>query len=230
MNRRIALVSLCLLLQPACGSADDFGRVCDEDETPTPEPEVQGDPPTEAEVLMDPPDFVFPQDPFSCIVSGFSTDPDGDPVAYRFEWLIDGVLAPEITSTQIQPPQHEAGQTWTCRVTPTDGTHDGPATEVSVEIEDPNTPPGAPFIEIQPSDPDDDDTLLCVIIKPSPDVEGDPIDYTFEWFRDDKFALSDVSEVDASETSPGEQWTCVVTPSDDFAEGEPGIDEVTIGE
>jgi hypothetical protein len=74
-----------------------------------------------------------PDDPLNCTITTPAVDPDGDTVSYRYAWTVDGASA-GITAATVASTVTEAGQTWTCTVTPTDGTLDGASASASVEI------------------------------------------------------------------------------------------------
>ena len=48
-----------------------------------------------------------------------------------------------------------------------------------------NIPPTAPVINITPDEPLSGDDLVCTVITPSADPDGDPITYTYEWYKND---------------------------------------------
>ena len=51
-----------------------------------------------------------------------------------------------------------------------------------------NTPPTAPVITISPTVPYSSNDLLCEIVSPSTDPDGDPIIYEYSWYINDVFA------------------------------------------
>lgn len=68
-----------------------------------------------------------------CSVDIDSTDPDGDGVTYGFAWELDGVPT-AFTSATLSWAETEAGDLWTCVVTPNDGDEDGPSASATVQI------------------------------------------------------------------------------------------------
>jgi hypothetical protein len=81
-----------------------------------------------------------PDDALNCTITTPAVDPDGDTVSYRYAWTVDGASA-GVTAATVASTVTEAGQTWTCTVTPTDGTLDGASASVSVsivQVEDPS--------------------------------------------------------------------------------------------
>ena len=129
-------------------------------------------PPTQPVVDVTP-DAPLTTDDLHVAASG-STDPDGDPVAYRYRWYRDGAHQSGLNDQTTVPASATArGQTWRCVVTPHDGRANRPAGEDSVVIL--NSPPVA----------DDDaystneDTQLVVgapgVLDGDTDVDGDPL-------------------------------------------------------
>jgi hypothetical protein len=78
--------------------------------------------------------------PVTCAILAPATDLDGDPVSYKFEWLVNDVPWTGVPTTTfhegdtIPPNITVAGQFWTCKATPTDGTADGPTASADGEI------------------------------------------------------------------------------------------------
>lgn len=89
-------------------------------------------PPTAPVVAIDPsaPDR---KATLTCVVTGDSTDPDGDAVTLAFAWTRDGVDA-GIAAASVPADQLEVGQQWTCAATPSDGTDAGPPGQASATI------------------------------------------------------------------------------------------------
>ncbi len=92
-----------------------------------------------------------------------------------------------------------------------------------------NTPPTAPAVDVTPDRPRTDDDLR-VSVSGSEDADGDPISYSYRWYRGGghEAAFDDLTTVPASVTSPGDTWRCVVTPTDGADAGAPGADEVSV--
>ncbi len=65
-----------------------------------------------------------------------STDPDGDPVTYKYQWYKNGVLQTDCVWPGLGSWRTSPGQTWRCVVTPNDGIDDGATGEASVTIGD----------------------------------------------------------------------------------------------
>lgn len=84
-------------------------------------------------------DVAFADEPLS-VQSVSSSDPQGDPVTYSYQWQsgTDGVSfspAPGKTSVTLPVDAAHAGKLWRCVITPTDGTHPGiPYTTMAVNL------------------------------------------------------------------------------------------------
>jgi hypothetical protein len=91
-----------------------------------------------------------------------------------------------------------------------------------------NTLPTAPVVQIQPDPAYNDSSLMCEIISPSYDADGDSVSYTYNWLRNGSSTSLTVSTVSADETAIGDNWTCVVTPFDGTDYGDVGKDTIII--
>ncbi len=73
------------------------------------------------------------------------------------------------------------------------------------------------------------DNLVCLIFGLSVDVDGDPVTYLYDWYRNGVLQPGlTTNTVLSSETAEGETWKCVVTPHDGITAGLPGEDSVTV--
>ncbi|MBM75079.1 MAG: hypothetical protein CMK59_06745 [Proteobacteria bacterium] len=171
----------------------------------------------EASVIVSPlPAFVNDE----ITVEAVGIDLDNDPVALEFDWFKDGALIQE-GGTQL-PSGTAHGSTLRIDITPHDGREEGVV--YSFEFEISNTPPLQPEIEIFPKDTppkEEQDDLICSIVTEGEDVDGDPLTYQVEWFRND-FLWSGPVETDvfygdkvsSMELSQGETWFCEVRADD----------------
>ena len=89
-------------------------------------------------------------------------------------------------------------------------------------------PPTRPGIAVEPASPGDDDPLLCTIITPSTDAEGETVSYSYSWTVDTVSMAVTTPEVPPAMTHSGEIWACHVTPNDGLQDGAPGIAGVGI--
>lgn len=104
-------------------------------------------------------------------------DVDGDPITWRFAWLVDGVVVD--TDDTLEPGQFVQGDQITARVTPFDGFVEGAAvTSAAVEIR--NAPPSVTSVTLSPRPASSFDTLTAVWT--AADEDGDLLTPTFRWF------------------------------------------------
>jgi hypothetical protein len=104
-------------------------------------------------------------------------DVDGDPVSWRYAWLIDGVVVD--TDDRLEPGQFVQGDHVSVRVTPFDGFVEGASvTSASVEIR--NAPPSVTSVTLTPRPASSFDTLTAVWA--AADEDGDLLTPSFRWF------------------------------------------------
>ncbi len=102
------------------------------------------------------------------------------------------------------------------------------------EIEDPititiNGRPSAPEVEINPSPAISGNQLTAIINAEAEDPEGDLISYRYDWYQDDTlYASGSSSVIPPGITIRDQTWRVVVTPSDDYGEGDPASAEAII--
>ncbi|MCK5862556.1 MAG: carboxypeptidase regulatory-like domain-containing protein, partial [Candidatus Hydrogenedentes bacterium] len=95
-----------------------------------------------------------------------------------------------------------------------------------------NLPAGAPTVSF-PTVQSNIANLVCEIVIPSVDPDGDPVVYEYDWYvkhsGDSDFSLfsdgipeaSLLSQIDNMNTTPGDIWYCMVTPHDMDMAGTP---------
>jgi hypothetical protein len=162
------------------------------------------------------------------------TDVDGDEIILAYSWTVDGKRFPAGDSTAAIPAGIlQKGQKWKVAVTASDKELESkPATaEVTVV----NSPPQAPRVAIRPSAPLSSDDLNCRLVKPTPDVDGDALKHTFEWFRvkgkqakPAGKAQAQGSQLPAKQTKKGQHWVCRVRAHDGKAPGEYSLARVQV--
>lgn len=88
-------------------------------------------------------------------------------------------------------------------------------------------PPTAPEVAVTPADPLPGEALLCTVLRPGEDPEGEPVTHRFSWeVAGAGTALAD-PELPAGETGGEETWTCVVVADDGAQTGPEGRASVT---
>jgi hypothetical protein len=177
------------------------------------------------------PEEVFTDDKITA--SATAKDADGDPVTLTWRWSVNGRGA-EVDGNEIDGSlAFSRGDRVQATAEPHDGEEAGkPMASAVVQVR--NSRPGAPQIAID--DPKGGKTnLVCRIVEPAADPDGDRVRYRFEWMVDKAPYSETRTTVHSGDTVPrsalglDEDWTCVVTPRDDREEGPPSEpDTVTI--
>jgi hypothetical protein len=149
------------------------------------------------------------------------------------EWFsnIDGLLdiTPPTSSglltfsrNNLTPGEH------TVNLTATDD--DGAACETLVAflVTPDDLPPTDPEVRIIPDDPVTLDDLTCTIFQGSADPDGEPITYTYAWYRNGNPTLVVGDLVTSDQTEALDEWTCQVVASDGTLNSNVASDSVTI--
>ncbi len=175
------------------------------------------------------------------VASASATDADGDGVDVDYDWYVEGSWV-AVGSSLDGAVYFEKDETVYVVATPNDGEDTGAsATSSSVTVL--NSPPSAPVIAIDPSDPVAEvDDLWCELVTESTDADGDDIDYAFDWeVEGSAYPSGDSAElgpdttewsddtVPAEDLFEDETWTCTVYPHDGDTYGDPDVDSVTVG-
>ena len=148
-----------------------------------------------------------------------SLDPDGDPVTYRHEWLVNGKPVPSAQGqARLTTPTLHKHDTVRVVVTPWDGELAGPPAYGECLVE--NTPPTAPQIALEPAEPTAARGVSVVVRKPASDRDGDEVKYRYAWFRDGAQTAHDTAAIPAAVMRHRELWRVVVTPFDGEDAGE----------
>ncbi len=164
------------------------------------------------------------------VVDVESVDPEGGAVAYEYKWTLNGVVQEQLNEPTVPASELVRDQIWEVLVLPEDelGTA-GLAGADTTTL--PDSPPGAPTVLVEPAEPTQAEDLECVVdvaaLDPDP---GDFVTYTYAWEVDGSPTGIIGPILPFSETAPGENWTCVVTPSDGTMSGTTGSDTVSVSE
>ena len=119
--------------------------------------------------------------PTRAVVARQAVDPDGDPVSYRFEWMVDGVPM-GITSDTFPGEKLRKGALLGVSVVASDGELTGPATLALARVAD--TPPGPVEIALDPPMPRRGAPITVKLLKPATDADDDPLSYEYRWTVD----------------------------------------------
>ncbi len=161
------------------------------------------------------PDPATTTDSLEAIATG-STDFDGTNVTYLYEWFQNGTLSPTHIGSTIPASDTLKNETWTVRVTPTDGITNGPSVESDITIS--NTPPVMTSVTVSPSSPTTLDDITCTYASSDVDIADTTPTYTFDWFINNT-PVSGATDVLNGPFSQGDVVTCRVTPNDGFDVG-----------
>ena len=101
-------------------------------------------------------------------------DKDGDPVEFRYQWLINGEADPFLTEATLPGDRFSKGDKVQVKITPYDGFAEGPVYESYVTP----IPNAAPKILTQP--PPRFETLDYAYPFKAKDPDGDPLTYSLE--------------------------------------------------
>ena len=198
-------------------------------------------------VFAPPPSNTAPTDPTSVTISpsspktaddltvsaSGSTDDDGDPITYEYEWAEStdggtswgswGNAGATLSSSSTAKTEQ-----WKARARAYDGTDYSNWVESS-PVTIANTAPTQPSVDVTPNKPPTDSDLT-VAASGSTDADGDTVTYSYEWSKGDvhQGAYDDLTTVPSSATSKGEVWKCVATPNDGTDDGPTDDDSVTI--
>lgn len=147
-------------------------------------------------------------------------DPDGDLLAYRFEWKRDGApvsLAPG--SAAVPREQPKKGERWSVDVIASDGEADSPRAHAEVKIA--NTPPTAPDVALCRGPVPAGAPLEVTLPAPSSDADGDPITYQYAWTVNGQPMAKWVGRktLGAGDTKKHDKLRVTVTPSDGTENG-----------
>ena len=189
---------------------------------------VQNNPPT-APIVNITPDLPDTADNLTCSIVTPSSDPDGDAITYAYAWCKNNNLQTQLTRNTVDASYTTLGEVWKCIVTASDGAAVSAGSFDQVTITGSNNPPSAPAVAISPILPTTADNLVCSIVTPSSDPDGDPLTYSYAWYKNGALQSQFTGNaVDSSYTTRGEVWKCVVTVTDGVGGSAGSFDEVTI--
>lgn len=97
-----------------------------------------------------------------------------------------------------------------------------------------NRAPSTPTINLTPDNPLIDSDLYCNITINSTDTDGDKVNYTFIWYKNNtvnltiQYTFDTLQVLGSGNTSYSELWNCTVIPFDGTVNGTPAMDSVFI--
>ena len=114
--------------------------------------------------------------------SAVSSDADGDPVTYSYAWFVDGVLDPSATGN-VFLDSWVVGSEVTCRMTPNDGSANGPYVELSAIVD--NTPPTVSSVSLSPTMAYTNDTITASVVLNDVDgTQAGALTANYDWYVD----------------------------------------------
>lgn len=171
--------------------------------------------------------------PFRLVVSGPPADADGDPVTYKASWKRNGSpYAPAADAFEIPTADVKKGDRWEVTVVPSDGEQEGKPSSAQVTVR--NTPPAPPLVKLTPEKPTTGGPVALEIVRPSTDIDGDPVTYAFSWTRNGaplgnpKERDPARKEISARDLRKHERVRVEALPLDGADHGEPGGAEVEV--
>ena len=165
----------------------------------------------------------------SVFFEGTVSDQEDIPSDISFSWKsdLDGVFSTQgADSYGIVAFGYSSLSTGTHNITITATDSDG-LSAIHTQTLLVNTPPPAPSVSISPTNPNNNDDLSAIVIE-QPDLDGDPISFTYEWLKNGALTTYTSTSVPASATNGNETWTIQVTPNDGYVDGAIAQASVTV--
>ena len=174
---------------------------------------------------------------FTCGLIGMAQDPDGDPITYTTSWFVNDHLNLGISSLSVSPQelvsdasftQAKRGDTLRCEVNADDG-FDLSEPGLSQDLALGNSLPTASGLTLSPPMVYEGQTITCSV-EDEFDFDGDAIDWSFSWTRNNIPIPGANDDTLASEFfSRDDVIRCIATPNDGYDSGLPlASDPLTI--
>jgi hypothetical protein len=148
-----------------------------------------------------------------------SKDVDGDPVAYRHQWRLNGEIFK--SDYTIPAKMTKKGQRWSLELIAQDGQSDGEPGQVEMMIG--NTPPVAPVIVIDDYNPPTDAVVVPRIAVPASDADGDLVTIKYSWtlVRKKKSQIVKIvgKDLQPIHTKKGQKWILEARAHDGDVQG-----------
>jgi outer membrane protein assembly factor BamB len=149
-----------------------------------------------------------------------ATDVDGDKLAYRYRWTLQGKPLPlPLSAAEVPASLLRKHQRAKVEVRAFDGEAEGPPATAEAEIR--NTPPGSPKVEILPVRPRKGEALRAILAAPAEDADADPVSYTFTWTKNGQPlpVSGDPREVPGTQVQRGDRFEVTVQAFDGEEKG-----------
>ena len=160
--------------------------------------------------------------------SAATSDADGDTISVTYTWYVNGSAITATGSTLDGAVHFSKADRVYVVATASDGSASSAGlSSAAVTIR--NTAPTTPVVAISPTDPQNTDDLVCDVVTPSTDADGDIVSYSYAWDVDGLDAGIASDTVPASDTTVGDAWTCTVAADDGDDVSADATDTVSIG-
>ena len=149
--------------------------------------------------------------------SGVVSDPD-ESIVPQYEWKLNSVIVGTISELDLRTTSALPGDAIVCTISGTDtqGLSGADTSTVSVE----NRAPSTPSLSISPSNPEPNvDDLMCSIDVSSIDLDGETVQYAYSWTVGGLSTSYITDTIPNTDISYGDEWICMVTPSDATEDG-----------
>ncbi len=201
MRRLCSLSALTCLMLVSCLGEDGLGP----DGTPLSAGANEPSPP----VIAISPSSPRTGDDLNVTIFQEAVAPNGEPVSITWLWAKDGAQVEGADSPTVSSDQTEVGQEWSVLAIPSDGTLSGEPARASVVIAN-TAPEGTATLSHETAASDHDVEVTAT----GTDVDGDLVDFDYQWRVDDQPVEGLGSLLLAERTSKGQRWTVRVTPHD----------------
>jgi hypothetical protein len=168
---------------------------------------------------------ITPEDPTSLVdlhgvIAAESTDPLGETVTYRYEWL-RGTTVTAVTTDTVPASETAKGEVWTLRVTPVAGTPERAGLPGTDTVTIGNLPPSLGYARLSRYEVWDDESITASA-GDATDPDGDVLTTSYEWTVNGgaTTVTSSTFDVDAS-IEPGDVVSVTIRVSDGDATSDP---------
>jgi hypothetical protein len=155
-----------------------------------------------------------------------SQDRDGDPVAYRYQWLKNNEEMIEENKDTLKCDDLKKGDLIQVKVTPSDGKVNGePVLSPPVKI--PKSPPVIQEVRVEPKMAYVNDNLK--VFAKSSDADGESVHYAYQWEKNGVVLSEEKNEtLQGGQFKKGDSIAVTVTPEDSESVGIPKKSEPII--